>query len=124
MPKAVLAIIMNPHSACQVARLWEQLGVPGTTIIGSLGYAAFKERLLQDDLPLIPSLHLLMDDEEEIGGSQRMLLSVVCDDFDVDHLLDETERILGEFNQPYSGIAFVLPVLQARGLRQGRSARP
>lgn len=53
-----------------------------------------------------------------------MLLSVVCDDFDVDHLLDETERMLGEFDQPHSGVAFVLPVLQARGLRRGQPTRP
>ncbi len=118
MPQAVFAIMMTPHDAWKAAQLWEKLGVPGTTILASVGYDMLKERVLQDDFPLFSALKRFVEDDEiEVSGSQRILLSVVADDFDVKQLLDETESMLQAFDSPNSGIAFVIPVLHVRGLR-------
>jgi hypothetical protein len=58
---------------------------------------------------------LLEGDQEE----NRLLLSVVADDFDLDGLIRETERVLGPLADPGTGIMFVVPVVRVVGLQPG-----
>lgn len=117
MPKCVIAVVMTVEQAHEVCHLWERLGVPGVTMLDSVGYAAMQAHLLQDNLPLIPSIRCL-EEQEEIQHYRRMLLSVVGDEFDLERLVEETDRLVGRFSTPHSGILFVLPVLEVRGLRR------
>ncbi len=117
MSKMICAVVMTPQAAWETAQLWERLGIPGVTILNSVGYMDLKERLHQDDFPLFPSFQKLVADEFEVSAPQRFLLSVVSDEVDCERLLDETEQMLGAFARPDSGIAFVIPVIAVRGLR-------
>ena len=68
----------------------------------------------KDDLPLMPSLRALIEQEE---FNHRTVFSVVSDDLDLDELIRRTEAVVGSFDDPLTGILFVLPVLKVRGLR-------
>jgi hypothetical protein len=47
----------------------------------------------------------------------RVLFTIVADDFDTDRLIRKTEDLLGKLDQPGSGILFVVPVTRVVGLQ-------
>ena len=115
MPKLIVAIVTDLQMCHDVIHLWEELGVPGATILDSIGMRNLKERHShRDDLPLIPSLRSIMEQQE---FDHRTIFSVVPDEFDVDDLISRTEELVGDFEEPHTGLIFVTPVLQVRGLR-------
>jgi nitrogen regulatory protein P-II 1 len=116
MPKLIVAILTNLQTCHDVIHLWEELGVPGATILDSIGMRHLKERQAhRDDLPIIPSLRSMLEQEEY---NHRTLFSVVSDEFDVDDLIQRTEELVGDFEAEHTGLIFVAPVLQVRGLRR------
>ncbi len=120
MPKLIAAILTNLQTCHDVIHLWEELGVPGATILDSIGMRHLKEHHAQrDDLPLIPSLRSILEQEE---FDHRTLFSVVPDDFDVDDLIRRTEDLVGDFEAAHTGLLFVVPVLHVRGLRRGAAS--
>jgi nitrogen regulatory protein PII len=116
MPKLVVAIVTEMQMCHDVVRVWEEAGVPGATILDSMGMRHLQQRQIQrDDLPLIPSLRAMLEQEE---FNHRTVFSVVPDDFDVDDLIRRTEALVGDFESPHTGLLFVVPVLTVRGLRR------
>lgn len=116
MPKLIVAIVTQMDVCHDVIRVWEELGVPGATILDSVGMRHMKERQAhRDDLPLLPSLRSMLEQEEY---NHRTLFSVVPDDFNVEELIHRTEKLVGNFDAPHTGMLFVVPVLQARGLNR------
>jgi hypothetical protein len=124
MPNLIVAVIPGIDRCQDVLETWERLGVTGITIVESAGLHRLKQiRGRRDDLPLMPSLHHLLDSEEH---HHRTAFVVVGDDFDIQGLLRATEQAVGgDFNAADSGLLFVVPVTHALGLRphwvQGRS---
>jgi nitrogen regulatory protein PII len=116
MPKLIVAILTNLQTCHDVIHLWEELGVPGATILDSIGMRHLKERHAhRDDLPLIPSLRSILEQEE---FDHHTVFSVVPDALDVDDLIRHTEELVGDFEAEHTGLIFVMPVLQVRGLRR------
>ena len=116
MPKLIVAILTNLQVCHDVIHLWEELGVPGATILDSMGMRHLQQRHAhRDDLPLMPSLRSMMEQEEY---NHRTVFSVVPDDFDVDQLIQRTEELVGDFEAEHTGLIFVVPVSQVRGLRR------
>lgn len=116
MPKLVVAIVTEMHVCHDVIRVWEEAGVPGATILDSMGMRHLQKRQThRDDLPLMPSLRALLEQEE---FNHRTVFSLVPDDFDVDDLIRRTEELVGDFEAPHTGLLFVVPVLTVRGLRR------
>src|SRR5512139_3760942 len=77
MPKLIVAILTNLQTCHDVIHLWEELGVPGATILDSIGMRHLKERQAhRDDLPLMPSLRSMLEQEE---FNHRTIFSVVSD---------------------------------------------
>ena len=102
-----------------VIHAWEAAGVTGATILDSIGMRHLKElHAHRDDLPLIPSLRSILEQEEY---NHRTVFSVVPDEFDVDDLIRRTEDLVGDFEAEHTGLIFVTPVLQVRGLRRSTS---
>jgi nitrogen regulatory protein PII len=116
MPKLIVAILTNMQVCHDVIHLWETLEVPGATILDSMGMRHLRQRHThRDDLPLLPSLRSMLEQEEY---NHRTVFSVVPDDFDVDDLIRRTEELVGDFGVEQTGLLFVVPVLQVRGLRK------
>lgn len=115
MPNLVVAVVTNLERCRDMIRVWEEVGVTGATILDSVGMRHLKEgQAHKDDLPLIPSLRALLEQEE---FEHRTIFSVVPDGLDLDELIRRTEEVVGNFDEPLTGILFVLPVLKVRGLR-------
>lgn len=123
MPDLVVAVLPDVERCRNVMEVWDRFGVPGVTILESLGMHKLKQALgRRDDMPLIPSLRHLIESEEY---HHRTIFTVVGDDFDLDGLLAATEEVVGSFQAPDSGIVFVVPVTRVLGLqpRRGRASR-
>ncbi len=119
MPQLVSLVVHDPGRVNEVVRAWLAAGVTGMTLLDSSGLGRHaREHDLRDDLPLFPSLRKVLEGEER---HSRLLFSVVSDDFDVDRLIEATERVLGSLDRPDSGILFVLPVRRAVGLQPYRA---
>jgi hypothetical protein len=122
MPQLVNLVIHDPGMVHALAEAWLASGVTGMTILDSRGlsHMTYGEGA-REDLPLFPSLRKMMEGAEH---HSRLIMSVVPDGFDIDGLVAATERVLGPLEKPDSGILFVLPVSQVRGLRSGSQGRP
>lgn len=123
MPDLVVAVLPDVERCRNVMEVWDRFGVPGVTILESLGMHKLKQAFgRRDDMPLIPSLRHLIESEEY---HHRTIFTVVGDDFDLDGLLAATEEVVGSFQAPDSGIVFVVPVTRVLGLqpRRGRASR-
>ena len=120
MPKLIVVILTDLQVCHELIHLWEELGVPGATILDSMGMRNLQERQAhRDDLPLMPSLRSMLEQEE---FNHRTVFTVVPDEFDVDDLIHRTEELVGDFEAPHTGLIFVVPVLQVRGLRRHSQA--
>jgi nitrogen regulatory protein PII len=109
----MVVLIVDNNDACPaVLNAWEASGVTGATILASTGLGRIKNASLRDDFPLIPSIHDLFIREED---NHRTLFSVVNSQKMVDKLINATQEILGDLNNPHTGFLFVLPVSQVIG---------
>ncbi|MCL4237024.1 MAG: hypothetical protein KJ047_02150 [Anaerolineae bacterium] len=115
MHKMVLVITTKIERGLQVAEAWEELGAPGVTLIESHGLHRLRERSKTLEINLIVSLTSLMRQMEE---TNQIILSVVSDDL-VDSLIDAAGEVLGAEDPDWqgAGVAFVLPVERAVGMR-------
>jgi nitrogen regulatory protein PII len=116
MPNVVFVVMPDLRKCQDVLDAWEQRGVSGVTVLESLGLHKIRQmRAGRDDLPLLPSLRHLIESEEY---HHRTAFVVVDDDFDLDGLIQATERAMGgDFDAPNSGLLFVVPVTRALGMR-------
>lgn len=115
MPNLVVAVLPNLDRCRDVLTTWERLGVPGITILESIGLHKLRQAHgHRDDMPLLPSLRHLMESEEY---HHRTVFVVVDDDFDLESLIAATQAVIGDFDAPDSGLFFVVPVSRAFGLR-------
>jgi hypothetical protein len=114
MSQLIVVVLTHAQACHDVVHVWEDLGVPGATILDSASMRhAGCEPAPRDDLPLMPSLRAILESDEI---RQRTLFSVMPDDFDLDNLIARTEEQIGSFNEPGSGILFVVPVTRVLGL--------
>ncbi len=65
-------------------------------------------------LPLFPPLRSLFAHETP----KRTMFAVVDDEVNIDQVIAASEKIVGSFDAPNSGILFVAPVTHVRGLRR------
>ncbi|MFW5942824.1 MAG: P-II family nitrogen regulator [Chloroflexota bacterium] len=115
----VLLILNNIEQSPDVLDAWEEAEVPGITILESTGLGTVRSKALRDDIPLMPSLHDLFRSQEH---HHRTLFTVVEGEAMVDHLIEVTQRTVGDLEQPHNGVLFVLPVSRVVGLK-GAQAR-
>ena len=93
-----------------VLRAWEDAGVPGVTILESTGLARALEKApaRAADAP---------SPAPDAGHIGHQTLFAVVDDIDVAaRVADHVQAILGDLNNPNTGILFLVPVLAAWGL--------
>ena len=116
MSYLVVMIVDNPDDSAEILDAWEALGVPGVTVLESTGLGRLRRAAMQDDFPLMPSLHDLLHQSEI---RHRTLMSVVKEQEMVDKMVAAAEKITGNLDEPHTGFLFVVPVLQAYGLERG-----
>jgi len=99
-------------------RAWREAGVPGATILESVG--AYRAHTWLERVGL-GALERLFEAEEI---RRRTLLTAIDDEGLLARAVAEAERVVGGFERPNSGILLVLPIAEVRGLQKERPTVP
>ena len=119
--KLMILITSNIESGLEVANRWQDAGAPGVTIIKSVGLYSLKEKIMRDSievpLHIASSMTSLMAYVlREMEHTNHVLLSVVPSEM-VASLLDEARAVMGDLLEPNHGVAVVVPLDEAIGVR-------
>jgi nitrogen regulatory protein PII len=119
MSYMVVLVVDDIEQCPAVLDAWEEVGVSGVTILASTGLGRIRKAGLRDDLPLMPNLSDLLENEEI---QHRTLISVVDSQEIVDQMLSAVEKVIGDLDNPNTGFMFVVPVSQVFGFGKYRTA--
>lgn len=114
----VVFVLDDPDRCDDLLDAWESRCVTGVTILESTGLGRVRRAGLRDDIPLMPSLGDLLRGRET---HHRTLLSAVDNEEQVNALVEATQSIVGDLDQPHTGVMFVLPIIQAFGIEKRRN---
>jgi len=115
MSYLVVFALDDPDRSHEILDAWEGVGVKGITILESTGLGRVRRGGIRDDLPLMPSLIELY----KITESHNRTMFSVVDDLDVAHtLVDSAQNIVGDMEQPNSGLIFIAPLVEVYGLNK------
>jgi nitrogen regulatory protein PII len=114
MAKMIILITTQVENGMKIAEAWEEAGASGVTIIESYGLHRLRERGRSMELPLFVSLASVLRQTEQ---TNQTILTVVEEDL-VEQIVDAACEIIGDINNPDSGIAFVLDVERTFGLNK------
>jgi nitrogen regulatory protein P-II 1 len=96
----------------EILETWKQIGVPGVTILQSVG--SFQAQDLVNRTGLANFLGIF----DQGKPQQRTLLALIDDENLLERAIAEADRIVRGFDRPRSGILFTLPAGQALGLKK------
>lgn len=114
----ILFVLHDISKMKDLLHAWQEAGVNGATVLFSTGLGRIRQNIgLMEDFPLFPTLSEILDRVENMDLN-RTLFSVVESDEIVKNVLYHTQKVVGDLNQPNTGILIVLPVAQAYGLKQ------
>jgi nitrogen regulatory protein PII len=114
MAKLIALIINDPDRLEDVVYDWVDAGVRGLTIVDSTGWTQrVGGRSPRRDRTLLDALQDIVFGRER---NNRLLFSIVEEEFDVDELIERTETQLGPLDESGVGILFVIPVDRVAGL--------
>lgn len=116
----ILFVLHDPDYLDELLAAWEAEGVRGVTVLFSTGLGRIRQKsAMRDDIPLMPSLEDFYEAPEDLS---RTLFTTVQDHALVDALVTATRRVVGNLEDPNTGLLLVMPVLEAYGLQKGRPA--
>ncbi len=115
-----LLIVILHDTTClpELLASWKKIGVPGVTIMESVGGFQAENLLKRSGLS---ALLTLFDQSTE---KQRFIVALINNQNTLDQAVSEADRVVGGFDRPNSGILFTLPVGQALGLKKRRQIDP
>lgn len=116
MANLLVVVLDNLENFPDLLETWEEIGVPGVTVLESIGSRRLEEAA-GDDLPLMLSLRAVLESRET---PNRTLLSLIDDDAVLEQAIQAAQRIVGDFSKPHTGILFTVPVGRAYGIVKAR----
>jgi CBS domain-containing protein len=114
MTHLIVLILDDLKRMPDLLKAWRSLGLPGATILESVG--AFRATTWLSRVGLGALDHLFEADEVR----RRTLLLAVEDERALDRAIAEAERVMDGFERPNSGLLLVLPIMQVRGMHKVR----
>ena len=111
----ILFVLHDIDFCDDILEAWEDAGIRGVTILPSTGLARIREAALREDLPLFPSLGDIFKQHENLN---RTFFTIVENEAMIDAVVHATESVLGDLNQPNTGIMIVLPAARVYGLHR------
>lgn len=118
MSKLLLIILNDITVLPDLLEAWQKIGVPGPTILKSVGGHASRTWL---DRVGLGSPNKLFEAKE---NQTRTILAVFEDEELLAQAIAEAEQLVGGFDTPNSGVVFVLPVSQTIGLHKNYPPPP
>jgi len=112
----ILFVLNDPEILDDIITAWEGVGVSGITILPSTGMARIREKgAWRDDLPLIPSIE---DFHDYVEAFNRTMFTIVDTDEMVEKVIEATQKVTGDLNDPHTGILVTLPVNRYVGIHR------
>ena len=108
----IVLVVNDPYVCKDLLMAWKDAGVPGATIIESLGLQRALKIAIRDNLPLMPTFEDIESSEE---NRNRTIFSVVPDQDTVNKVKAATEACLGPLKDENTGFMFVIPVNEIYG---------
>ncbi len=116
--KMILFVLHDPGKLSALLEAWEKAGAGGVTVLLSTGAGRIRQSAsLRDDIPLMPSVSDFYERDESLS---RTLFTVVKDEATAKRIRVATQEIVGDLEQPDTGLFAVLPVELAAGLEKKR----
>jgi CBS domain-containing protein len=112
MMHLMMVILDDLKRLPELLQAWRAIGVPGATILESAGAYRVESWLSRVGLS---GLDRLFESREV---RRRTLIAAIEDDDLLAQAVAETERVMGGFDRPDSGLLLVLPVTQVKGLHK------
>lgn len=109
----VLFVLHDCELVEEVLDSWDKARVGGATVLHSYGLGRMRQAAIRDDFPLFPSIEQLFGSNQEFS---RTIFTVVDNQEMVDDVVRATQSIVGDLNEPDTGMLVVLPISQAYGL--------
>jgi len=119
MANMLVLVLDQVENFPEIVRAWEEVGVPGVTVLESAGSRKLMDHANRDDVPLIPSLRSLLEGGE---SHNRTIFTVIEDDAVLERAIQAAQKIVGDFMQPHTGILFVVPVARTFGVPKAKPA--
>ena len=112
----IMFVLHDPDKLSELLLSWEDAGVSGVTVIPSTGIGRLRASdMLREDLPLMPSLEDILEAPERYN---RTLFTLVEGETMIDRVVEATERVIGDLDEPNTGILTVIPVSRVYGLQR------
>lgn len=118
MPHLLVIILHDLNRMPDLLAAWRRIGVPGATILRSMGGYSVETWLNKIGLGGISKI--LTQGETQ----QRTLLSVIADDDLLAQAISEADEVVGGFDRPHSGILFSIPIAQMLGVQKRHRPAP
>jgi CBS domain-containing protein len=112
MSNLLLVILHDTSLLPDLLQIWQEIGVPGSTILKSAGGHRAQTWLSRVSLGAIN--HLFETKEVQ----NRTIISIIEDEDLLAQAIAEAERVVGGFDRPNSGVLLVLPIAQTRGIHK------
>jgi CBS domain-containing protein len=116
MAQLLMVIVDDLKALPKLLSAWRQAGVPGVTIVPTAGAYRTVTWLSRVGLGALDRLF----EADEVR--QRTLLTVIEDDDLLQIAIAEAERVIGDFNQPNTGLLAVIPLMQVKGLQKTKQS--
>ena len=112
----ILFVLHDAEKLRAVLAAWEEVGISGATVLFSTGIGRIREsQALRDDLPIMPSLEDFYPLTESLG---RTIFTITDDESLVEKIIQATESVVGNLDEPKRGILAVLPTTVIHGMRR------
>jgi nitrogen regulatory protein PII len=116
MSYLILFVLDDPTKSDEILNAWDDAGVHGITILLSSGMGKLRSyNAIREDAPLLPAVIDLLEHEEV---QNRTFFTIVEDDITVHRVVEATQSITGDLDQPHTGILAVIPVGEVYGLHR------
>ena len=111
----ILFVLDNPDKLDDLLDAWEGAGTGVATVLVSTGMHRLNSGAIRDDIPLMPGLD---DFYKRVEDYHRTLFTIVKDDQMLKKIVDATQKVVGNLNNPNTGILVVMPTAQVYGLEK------
>lgn len=108
----IVCVIDQPEHLSRVLHAWRDNGITGVTILESTGLHRFTQQ------PHIPMRYLFGKTEAE--GGNVTLFTVVDQEEMIQRCLELTEAVVGDFNNPHTGIFTAWPLAVTKGITRSK----
>ncbi len=113
MHSAVVLVLHDLGLLDDIIKAWREAGAPAITILDSVGTREIEEHGRLDDLPLMPSIKDLIQADD----APRKTMFAICENDNVDSIIQATEATLGDLTEKDKGILMVIELAKVVGYR-------